>query len=141
MHGVDLCPGLSSIERPVAPKEVGSIADAGVAGSYSQTVRGVEEDVLAIVRPAANRALFDPGGIEIGGRPRRFAEYDRPAPARIDGLGNAVVEFLGAFAQFEATKANVRDPPIAASRGNCPKLSGLLAERRASQLPASALVF
>ena len=135
-HGVDLCPALSSIERPIGSEEVAGVTNARVAGSHSQAKWRVVEAVLAVVRSAADCTLFDPRRIEVGRRLRRFTEYDCPALACIDGLCNAVINLLGAFAESEAAEANVRDSSIAACCGNCSKLSCLLAKLRRPRLPA-----
>jgi len=71
---------------------------------------------------------------------RRFAEDDLPVPARIFGLGNAVVSIFGAFAQLESPEANEGNPPIAARRGNRSKHAGLLPESRSSFLPTPARI-
>ena len=45
--------------------------------------------------PLDSGALFDPGGVEIGGGLGGFAEDDGPGFAGVDGFGDAVVEVLG----------------------------------------------
>ena len=85
-RGVDLSPGLPAVGGAVSAEEVGDEADVGIAGRHRQVVGRVEPDRVAV----GGRALLDPRGLEVRGRPIGLFVDDGPGAAAVGGLRDAV---------------------------------------------------